>query len=122
MSPVCSAKRDQKFESDGEPSDDWCVPSIFRQLSRLSVTLQILVSDCINFCAACLRSRTALATRISSCLNWSYFKSARKKPPQQHLLIDPRLPSSPASSTGAALGVGHQNCLLRKFYAASDQQ
>src|SRR5690242_6890862 len=35
--------------------------SIFRQLSKLSVTLQIFVSDCVNFCAAGLRSRTALA-------------------------------------------------------------
>jgi putative transposase len=35
--------------------------SMFRQLSKLSVTLQILVSDCVNFCAAGLRSRTALA-------------------------------------------------------------
>ena len=35
--------------------------SIFRQLSKLSVTLQILVSDCVNFCVAGVRSRTALA-------------------------------------------------------------
>ena len=35
--------------------------SIFRPLLKLSVTLQILVSDCVNFCAAGLRSRTALA-------------------------------------------------------------
>jgi putative transposase len=35
--------------------------SVLRQLSKLSVTLQILVSDCVNFCAAGLRSRTALA-------------------------------------------------------------
>ena len=35
--------------------------SIFRQLLKLSVTLEILVSDCVNFCAAGLRSRTALA-------------------------------------------------------------
>ena len=35
--------------------------SIFRRLLKLSVTLEILVSDCINFCAAGLRSRTALA-------------------------------------------------------------
>jgi putative transposase len=37
------------------------VASIFRQFLELSVTLQILVSDCVNFCAAGLRSRTALA-------------------------------------------------------------
>ena len=35
--------------------------SIFRQLLTLSVTLEIRVSDCVNFCAAGLRSRTALA-------------------------------------------------------------
>ena len=35
--------------------------SISRQLLKLSVTLQILVSDCVSFCAAGLRSRTALA-------------------------------------------------------------
>ena len=35
--------------------------SVLRQLSKLSVTLQILFSDCVNFCAAGLRSRTALA-------------------------------------------------------------
>ena len=35
--------------------------SIFRQLLKLSVTLEILVSDYVNFCAAGLRSRTALA-------------------------------------------------------------
>ena len=35
--------------------------SIFRQLSKLSVTLQIVVSDCISFCGTGLRSRTALA-------------------------------------------------------------
>ena len=35
--------------------------SIFRQLSKLRLTLQILVSDCVNFCTAGLRSRTALA-------------------------------------------------------------
>ena len=35
--------------------------SIFRQLSKLRVTLQIVVSDCVNFCAAGVRSRTALA-------------------------------------------------------------
>ena len=34
---------------------------IFRQLLKLSVTLEILVSDCVNFCAVGLRSRTALA-------------------------------------------------------------
>ena len=34
---------------------------IFGQLLKLSVTLQILVSDCLSFCAAGLRSRTALA-------------------------------------------------------------
>ena len=33
--------------------------SIFQQLSKL--TLQIVVSDCVNFCAAGVRSRTALA-------------------------------------------------------------
>ena len=32
-----------------------------RQLLKLSFTLQILVSDCVDFCAAGLRSRTALA-------------------------------------------------------------
>jgi putative transposase len=37
------------------------VLTIFRQLLKSSVTLEILVSDCINFCAARLRSRTALA-------------------------------------------------------------
>jgi putative transposase len=37
------------------------VVSVLRQLSKLSVTLQILVSDGVNFCAAGLRSRTALA-------------------------------------------------------------
>lgn len=35
--------------------------SVLRQLSKLSVTLQIFVSDCVNFCAAGVRSRTALA-------------------------------------------------------------
>ena len=35
--------------------------SILRQLSKLTVTLQILISDWVNFCAAGLRSRTALA-------------------------------------------------------------
>ena len=35
--------------------------SFFRRLSKLLVTLQILVSDCVHFCAAGLRSRTALA-------------------------------------------------------------
>src|SRR3569833_2175785 len=35
--------------------------SIHRQLLKLSVTLQILISDCANFWAAGLRSRTALA-------------------------------------------------------------
>jgi transposase InsO family protein len=37
------------------------VVRIFRQLLKLSVTLEILVSDCVNFCAVGLRSRTALA-------------------------------------------------------------
>jgi len=37
------------------------VVSILRQLLKQSVTLEILVSDCVNFCAAGLRSRTALA-------------------------------------------------------------
>jgi putative transposase len=37
------------------------VVSFFRRLSKLLVTLQILVSDCVDFCAAGLRSRTALA-------------------------------------------------------------
>jgi putative transposase len=37
------------------------VVSIVRQLLQLSVTLEILVADCINFCAAGFRSRTALA-------------------------------------------------------------
>ena len=35
--------------------------SVLRQLLRLSVTLQILASDYVNFCAAGLRSRTELA-------------------------------------------------------------
>ena len=35
--------------------------SIVRQLLELSETLQILVSDCLNFCTAGLRCRTALA-------------------------------------------------------------
>jgi putative transposase len=37
------------------------VLSIFRRLSKLSVTLQTVVSDCVRFYAAALRSRTALA-------------------------------------------------------------
>jgi putative transposase len=37
------------------------VRSIFRQLSKLSIALQLLVSDCVNFCAAGLRDWTALA-------------------------------------------------------------
>jgi hypothetical protein len=37
------------------------VVSVFRQLPNLSVTLQILVSDCVNFCVAGVPSRTALA-------------------------------------------------------------
>jgi hypothetical protein len=37
------------------------VLSVFRQLSKLSVKLRIVVSDCISFCATGLRSRTALA-------------------------------------------------------------
>ena len=35
--------------------------SIFPRLLKLSVTVQILISNCANFCAAGLRSRTALA-------------------------------------------------------------
>ena len=35
--------------------------SIFGRLLKLSVALEILVSDCVNFCAAGLRDRTALA-------------------------------------------------------------
>ena len=35
--------------------------TIFRQLLKLSVTFQILVSDCVNFCSAGLRSQTAVA-------------------------------------------------------------
>jgi hypothetical protein len=35
--------------------------SISRQVLKLSVTLQILVSDCVKFCVAGSRSRTALA-------------------------------------------------------------
>ena len=35
--------------------------SIFRRLSKLSLTLQTVVSDCVRFYAAALRSRTALA-------------------------------------------------------------
>ena len=38
--------------------------SIFRQLLKLSVTLQILISDWANFCAAGLHGRTALAAEI----------------------------------------------------------
>jgi putative transposase len=37
------------------------VVSILRQLLKLSVALQILVSDCVNLCAAGLRNRAALA-------------------------------------------------------------
>ena len=36
---------------------------IFRGLLKLSVPLEILVSDCVKFCAAGLRSRTALAAQ-----------------------------------------------------------
>jgi putative transposase len=35
--------------------------SIARRVLKLSVTLEILVSDCVKFCAAGLRNRTALA-------------------------------------------------------------
>jgi hypothetical protein len=37
------------------------VLSIFRPLLKLSVTLQTVFSDCLRFCAAALRSRTALS-------------------------------------------------------------
>src|SRR4051794_2421071 len=37
------------------------VLSIFRRLSKLSLTLLTVVSDCVRFYAAALRSRTALA-------------------------------------------------------------
>jgi hypothetical protein len=37
------------------------VLSIFQQLLKLIVTLQIVVSDCVSFCATGWRSRTALA-------------------------------------------------------------
>ena len=34
---------------------------LFRQLLKLSVTLEIRVSDCVNFCAAGLSNRVAVA-------------------------------------------------------------
>ena len=34
---------------------------MFRRLSKLIVTLQNVVSDCVNFCVSGLRGRTALA-------------------------------------------------------------
>jgi putative transposase len=37
------------------------VLSIFQQLSKLIVTLQIVVTDCVSLCATGWRSRTALA-------------------------------------------------------------
>jgi len=41
--------------------DDCQVLSIFRRLQKLSLTLQTVVSDCVRFYAAALRSRAALA-------------------------------------------------------------
>ena len=58
--------------------------SISRQLLKLSVTLEILVSDCVNFCAAGLRSRTALAAEnLFLRKQVAYSKSAKKKPPNE---------------------------------------
>jgi hypothetical protein len=49
------------------------VVSIFRPLLKLSVTLQILVSDCVNFCAAGLRNQTGAEASSDvecGCANW----------------------------------------------------
>ena len=54
-------KCDWAIESGEYPCDDCQVVSILRQLSKLSITLQVLASDCVSFCAVGLRSRTALA-------------------------------------------------------------
>jgi hypothetical protein len=35
--------------------------SVFGQLSRLAIALEIVVSDCLSFCTGLFRSRTALA-------------------------------------------------------------
>jgi hypothetical protein len=37
------------------------VPSVFRQLSKLIIALQIFASDCVSLCAALSRNRAALA-------------------------------------------------------------
>jgi hypothetical protein len=37
------------------------VPSVFRQLSKLIIALQIFASDCVSLCAAISRNRAALA-------------------------------------------------------------
>jgi hypothetical protein len=37
------------------------VQGVFRQLSRLANVIEIVVSDCVSFCAALFRNRTALA-------------------------------------------------------------
>lgn len=54
--------------------------TIFRQLPKLSVTLQILVSDFVNFCAAALRSQTALvAENLFLRKQLAFFQERKKK-------------------------------------------
>lgn len=54
--------------------------SIFRQLLKLSITLQILISDCANLCAAGLGDRTALAAeKLFLHKQLALFKEREKK-------------------------------------------
>jgi len=71
------------------------VQNLFRH-SKLSVTLQILVSDCVNFCAAGFRSWTALsAENLFLSKRLALFREREKRPRRRHRLINLCCLSSP---------------------------
>ena len=55
--------------------------SVFGQLSKLTIALQIVVADALSFCAALLRNRTALATEnLFLRKQLALFQEREKKP------------------------------------------
>jgi len=78
--------------------------SVFRRLSKLSVTLQTTVSDCARFCAVVLRSRTALiAENLFLRKQLTLFQECEKKAAPTTAADRFVFRNSLASSTGAAL-------------------
>jgi hypothetical protein len=78
------------------------VPSVFRQLSKLIIALQIFASDCVSLCAALSRNRAALAAEnLYLRKQLALFQEREKRARPTPLRTASSSLSSLTSSTGA---------------------